>query len=101
MMHSTKTLIAIDTAATAGNGDFYATERALGRFCTEALVDAAEQCEAGLPTSRRTRNSRYESWRRETAIMQIAGWVSWRALQRWSADFSATQEAYASLAGVC
>src|SRR5688572_25447771 len=101
MTHTMQTLIAIDTAATPANGDYYATASALGKFCTEALIDAAEQCEMGLPVSRRTRSSAFESWRRETAIMQIAGWISWRNLQTWRAEFSARTEAYTALEGVC
>lgn len=41
-MHTTQTALNIDTAVRSANGDHRATVRALGRFATEALVDAAE-----------------------------------------------------------
>jgi hypothetical protein len=104
MKHTTRTAIAIDTAARTGSGDARATERALARFCTESLIDAAESCVAGMSQDHRERFcssiTTYTRWTRELAIWTLCGWVSCQrviefgeTLRAASAEFAAAYEA--------
>ncbi len=80
MTNNTASLLSVSTAARKGNGDFYATVRSTARFCTAALVDAAESCVAGMTKDQRSRyvsgHPTYGTVTRDRAVMTLCGWVS-------------------------
>lgn len=95
MTHTTQTLIAIDTALRAANGDFRATERALARFCTEALVDCAEQALASLTQAETAKfaitvSDRFARHDREWSISALCSYVHAERLRAWGEAFEAS-----------
>lgn len=67
-------------ASLTGVGDYYATRRALARFCTEALAACAAAIEVPEKFS-----SEFPTWRtatRDESIFHLCGWTSWRRMLR-------------------
>jgi hypothetical protein len=91
----TLTLLAIDNAARSAQGDYRATERALARFCTEALVGAAESCRAGMTQAQIAQFLPSESRGivRDCAVRTLCGWVNCQRLVAWRDAFEATRNA--------
>lgn len=93
MMHTTKTLLAIDTAIRTAGGDFYATRRATARFCTEALVDAAEQALSALTLDETRKFASTVTSRkpfrpdRDWAIEALCSYMHAMRLREWGAAF--------------
>lgn len=94
MMHTTQTLINIDSAARSACGDYHATVRALSRFATEALVDAAESCRAGSTVDERRSymsNPTYGTPVRDAAIACICGYVNLCRVREFGATLRAAR----------
>jgi len=67
-------------AAMLGGGNYYATRCALGRFCTEALIDCAARTEVPVKFA----IVQVPTWRsltREESTERLCGWASWQKLQ--------------------
>lgn len=91
LKHTTITAIAISEAAMSAGGDFYATRKALARFCTEALVDIAT--EAYVPAKFSSDFPKYRRATRDEAIERICGWVHHQRILAWGKAFEATRQA--------
>lgn len=76
----TETDRAILASALTGVGDFYATRRALARFCTEALAACAAVIE--IPERFATATPSWRALSRDESLSRLCGWTSWRNLQR-------------------
>lgn len=79
-MHTTQTALTIDTAARSAHGDHAATVRALARFCTESLVDAAESALDGMTLAEREKFAwegarPYARRSRDWAVNMLCSWV--------------------------
>ncbi len=95
MTNNTATLLAISTAARMGNGDQRATERTTGRFCTEALVDAAISAVSGMTVAQRDRyvssHPTYGTITRERAVATLCGWTSCQNVIEFGATLAAAR----------
>lgn len=89
--HVIHAALAILAAARRANGDYRTTCRALARFCTEALADAAADLvvparyHGGLPT-----------WRtatRDEAIERLCAWANSDRVREWVVAFERSRQA--------
>jgi hypothetical protein len=94
MTNTTQTLVNISTAVRKGDGWERATTSLLGRFCTEALVDAAQAALSSLTTSERERFassfSGWVTWTRDAAVRALCAWAHAMRLREWGAAFEAS-----------
>jgi len=67
-------------AALTGEGDFYATRRALARFCTEALASCAAIIE--VPAKFASEAPTWRTLTRDEALFRLCGWTSWCSVLR-------------------
>lgn len=91
--HLTDTDRTILAATLTGVGDFYATRRALARFCTEALASTA----AAVEIPAKFASEPVPTWRtltRDEALFRLCGWCSWRRILR---DLATMERARAEL----
>lgn len=92
LMNNTDATAAILSAVRTAHGDFRATMRVTGRWCTEALADCAAALEIPskfasdpVPT--------YRTLTRDEAVMRLAGWCSWRRVTEWGEQYRAARAA--------
>ncbi len=88
---SNNTVANILTATRRANGDFYATVRQLGRFCSEAVIDAATETVVDHKFS-----SEFPTYRRATrdeAVMRLSGWANQERLREWREAYKASRAA--------
>lgn len=98
MMHTTNTMLAIDSAVRTADGWYDATVRATARFCTESLVDSAEQALAGLTVDERAKFAsslcgRFDRHDRTWALNALCAYCHAMRLREWSASFVAARTA--------
>lgn len=86
-----KTVANILSATRRANGDFYATVRELGRFCSEAVIDAATETPVDYKYS--CEFPKYRRATRDESIMRLAGWANQERNREWGKAFRATRAA--------
>lgn len=98
MTNTTQTLLAINTAIRTADGWHAATVRNCARFCTESLVDSAEQSLAGLTSDERAKFAsslcgQFDRHDRDWAINALCAYTHAMRLREWGAQFTATRAA--------
>jgi hypothetical protein len=79
-------------AVRTAHGDFRATMRITGRWCSEELAQVAAELE--IPSKFATDS--VPTWRtltRDEAVRRLAGWCSWRSVKEWAEQFEASCQA--------
>lgn len=91
---SLRTAITVNTLANVARGDFRGTENQLGRFTTEALIDAAEYMVGNMSTSEREKFGPYERiTNRERAIMAVCSVVHAQRMREFGAQMDRARAA--------
>lgn len=98
MTNTTQTLSNINTAVLAADGWYDATSRNTARFCTEALVDAAQSALAGMTSSHRDRfcyndSRRKSNFDRTWALNVLCAYAHSVRMHNFSVQFEATRTA--------
>lgn len=78
-------------AALSANGDYRFTKSALAKWCTEALVDAAES--VTVPTKFSEPLPTWREATRDEAVMFLCGWTHSERLRKWSRAYQASRQA--------
>jgi hypothetical protein len=95
MWVSTKysTGIRVLLAVESGGGDFYATKRALAKWRTEALIDAATVAAGPVPRKFAEPLPTYREPTREEVLFFLCGWASYEKLRAWSEAYEVSRQA--------